>query len=296
MFKSSRTVIDLGLLEMSVEKAVILARGLGTRMQRPSKNLRLKPDVLRFAERGWKAFIRIRGKPLLDYTIDSLRDVGIKEVCLVIGPEHVEMRRYYERLDRSLDDISIRFAIQEEPLGTADAVYASKEFVGDDSFIVLNGDNLYQVDTIKILKEQVDEICYGVGFEMNHLIAEGNFGAERIRSFAVMEVDDEFNLIRIVEKPPHPERYRTKYGILVNMKLWRFTPHIFQACERIEPHPIRGEYEITSAIQLLVDEGIVPVKVIPVEAGVLDLTYRSDIPSVEEKLEKFITSSSSRPK
>ena len=41
------------------------------------------------------------------------------------------------------------------------------------------------------------------------------------------------------------------------------------------------------------DERIVPVKVIPVEAGVLDLTYKSDIPSIEEKLEKFIASSKS---
>ena len=270
-----------------------MARGLGTRMQRPSKNLRLRPDVMRFAEKGWKAFIPIHGKPLLDYTINSLRSVGVKEICLVIGPEHLEMRRYYEELDKSLDDISIQFAIQEKPLGTADAVYAARGFVGDDSFMVMNGDNLYQVDAIKMLKEQVDEICYGIGFEMNHLIAEGNFSAERIRSFAVMEVDDGLNLIRIVEKPPNPERYRTRYGILVNMNLWRFTPHIFQACERIEPHPIRGEYEITSAIQLLVDERMVPVKVIPVEAGVLDLTYKSDIPSIEEKLEKFIASSKS---
>jgi len=278
---------------MGVEKAVILARGLGTRMQRTSKNLRLRPDVMRFAEKGWKAFIPIHGKPLLDYTINSLRSVGVKEICLVIGPEHLEMRRYYEELDKSLDDISIQFAIQEKPLGTADAVYAARGFVGDDSFMVMNGDNLYQVDAIKMLKEQVDEICYGIGFEMNHLIAEGNFSAERIRSFAVMEVDDELNLIRIVEKPPNPERYRTRYGILVNMNLWRFTPHIFQACERIEPHPIRREYEITSAIQLLVDERIVPVKVIPIKAGVLDLTYKSDIPSIEKKLEKFIASSKS---
>jgi len=277
---------------MSVEKAVILARGLGTRMQKPSHDSRLRPDAMRFAEKGWKAFIPIRGRPLLDYTINSLRSIGIKKICLVVGPEHVEMRRYYEKLDKSLDDISIHFAIQEKPLGTADAVYAARKFVEDDSFIVMNGDNLYQVDVIKILKKQVDEICYGIGFEMDHLIAKSNFSAERVRSFAVMEVDDELNLIRIVEKPPNPERYRTRYGILVNMNLWRFTPHIFQACEKIEPHPIRREYEITSAIQFLVDERIVAVKVIPVEAGVLDLTYRTDILSIEEKLEKFIANSS----
>ena len=278
---------------MSVEKAVILARGLGTRVQKPSQGVRLRPEVVKFAEKGWKAFVPIRGRPLLDYTINFLRDIGIKHVCLVIGPEHVEMRRYYEEMDKNLDDISIHFAIQEKPLGTADAVYAAREFAGNDSFIMMNGDNLYQVNAIKILRGQVGEICYGIGFERNYLIAKSNFSAERIKSFAVMEVDDELNLIRIVEKPPNPEKYRTKYGILVNMNLWRFTPHIFQACENIEPHPIRGEYEITSAIQFLVDERIVPVKVIPIKAGVLDLTYKSDIPSIEEKLEKFLASSKS---
>ena len=266
-----------------------MARGLGTRMQKPSQDLRLGPDAARFAEKGWKAFIPIHGRPLLDYTISSLRSIGVKEICLVIGPEHVEMRKYYEKLDKDLDDISIHFAIQEKPLGTADAVYAAREFVGNDSFIIMNGDNLYQVNAVKILKEQVGDICYGIGFEKNNLIAKSNFSTERIKSFAVMEVDDELNLIRIVEKPSNPEEYRTKYGILVNMNLWRFTHHIFLACEKIEPHPIRGEYEITSAIQFLVDEKIVPVKVIPVEAGVLDLTYKSDIISIEKKLKEFIT-------
>ncbi|OYT67597.1 MAG: glucose-1-phosphate thymidylyltransferase [Candidatus Wolframiiraptor sp. EX4484-121] len=272
---------------MMVEKAVILARGLGTRMQRPMRGVRLEPAVEEFAEKGWKPFIPIGGRPFLDYTIQGLMKAGIKEVCLVIGPEHAAMREYYTRLDGELPEISIDFAIQAKPLGTADAVYAAKEFVGKDSFLTLNGDNIYRVDVIKTLLTQKEDVCYGIGFEEEHLIANSNFTSERIKSFAVMEVDEEMNLLRIVEKPPNPEKYVTKYGILVNMNLWRFTPHIFWACERIKPHPTRKEYELTSAVQLLVDERIIPVKIIPVKAGVLDITYRSDIISVREKLREF---------
>lgn len=283
--KAFKRSIATQLIEMTITKAVILARGLGTRMQRRVEGLKLDPTAEEYANKGWKAFIPMSGgRPFLDYTLYFLREVGFKEICLVIGPEHSVMKEYYARLDQKLDDISISFAIQEKPLGTANAVYSAKEFVGNDSFMMLNGDNLYPKEAMKILRDQDEEICYVIGFEKDALVRNSNFDAERIKAFAVMEVDDNWNLIRIVEKPEDPEKYRTKRGILVNMNLWRFTPDIFWACERIKPHPIRKEYEITAAVQLLIDEKVTPIRVIPVKAGVLDLTYRTDIPVVMDKL------------
>ena len=269
---------------MIIDKAVILARGLGTRMQRHVENLLLEPAVEEAANKGWKPFVPILGRPFLDYSLHLLRKAGFRNVCLVIGPEHRVMKEYYTRLNDALPDVSISFAIQEKPLGTADAVYAAKEFVEEDHFITLNGDDLYPEDALKILRNQTEKICYVIGFEKEALIANSNFDADRIKGFAVMEVDDDFNLIRIVEKPDDPEKYRTKYGVLVNMNLWRFTSDIFWACERVKPHPVRREYELTSAVQLLIDEKGMPVRVLPIEAGVLDLTYRLDIPKVKEKL------------
>jgi len=269
---------------MPIDKVVILARGLGTRMQRDVESLKLKPEVEEMVKKGWKAFIPIKDKPFLDYLINELRKAGLRKICLVIGPEHEEVRRYYEELDRKDPTLSISFAIQEKPLGTANAVYAAREFAGDDSFIVVNGDNLYFAETLRILKDQKNQICYAIGFEKDYLIANSNFDEDRIRSFAVMMVDEDFNLVKIIEKPDDPEKYRTRFGILISMNLWRFTPHIFWACERIEPHPVRKEYELTSAVQLLIDEKVIPVKIIPVKAGILDLTYRFDIPAVEERL------------
>lgn len=268
-----------------ITKAVILARGLGTRMQRRIDRLRLDPVIEEFADKGWKVFMPIiGGRPILDYTIYFLWEAGFREICLVIGPEHEVMREYYVEIGQKLNNLMIDFAIQEKPLGTANAVYSARDFVGDNSFLMLNGDNLYPREAIKILRNQREIICYVAGFEQEALIRESNFDLDRIKSFAVMEINDQWNLVRIIEKPEEPERYRTKWGLFINMNLWRFTPDIFWACERIRPHPVRGEYEITTAAQLLVDEGVVPIKVIPVRSWVLDLTYRSDVPAIIDKL------------
>jgi len=274
-------------LKMTIDKAVILARGLGKRMRKQAESLRLNSFIEEKADKGWKPFIPIGGRPFIDYQILELKDTGFRKVCLVVGREHLILKDHYQELGTQLG-VEISLTIQEKPLGTADAVYASKNFVRNDSFIVLNGDNFYPREPLEIIKSQVDENrCYVIGFERESLIEKSNFDAGRIRSFSVMLVDDDMNLIKIVEKPDDPELYRSRHGILINMNLWRFTPVIFEACKRIKPHPERGEFELTSAVQTLVDEKIAEVKVLPVKSFVLDLTYRADIPIVEKLIKRF---------
>ena len=270
--------------ENAVRKAVILARGMGKRMRRSAGELALDPAVRRFVERGWKPFIPIRGKPFIWYQLRALSEAGIREVCLVVGPEHLELREQLVRLGEEAG-VEVGLAVQEKPLGTANAVYASKGFVGSGSFILLNGDNYYPEEALKALVSAGDPgRCYVAGFSLEKLVERSNFTPERVKAFSVMLVDEEFNLVRIVEKPEDPERYRTRRGILVNMNLWRFNPLIFAACELVEPHPVRGELELTAAVQLMVDRGMCAVKVVPVDSYVLDLTYASDIEAVERIL------------
>jgi glucose-1-phosphate thymidylyltransferase len=271
---------------MFCKTAVILARGLGTRLKKKTKNLKLDQATEDFANKGWKPFIPLIGsRSFLDYTIASLQQVGIAKVCLVIGPEHSPIRKRYEKMDKSLSNLEICFAIQKKPLGTADAVKAAKDWLKNESFIVLNGDNLYPPSNIKTLIFEPEKICYIVGFNRESLIKKSNFSAERIKNFSVIETTETSYMERIVEKPSNPETYSTPQGILVNMNLYRFTYHIFQACEKIKPSPSRGEYELTSAVQMLIDELTVPIKVLVSNEGVIDLTYRKDIPKIKEKLE-----------
>jgi glucose-1-phosphate thymidylyltransferase len=272
---------------MSTIKAVILARGLGTRMQKPTRNPQLNSNIKNLAEKGWKMLIPMTGnKPFLDYSLERLRKAGFKKVCLVIGPEHIPIQRHYEKMGGFLTGLKINFAIQKKPLGTADAVKAAKDFVGSDSFVVINGDNLYPTQCLQRVRKKPNNLCYVVGFEKEALVAKSNYTAKRLKDFAVMKVDDKGYLQSIVEKPKNPQNYRTNFGILINMNLFRFTTHIFEACERITPNQLRGEYELPSAVQLLVDEKVVSVKVLVVKASVLDLTYQADIPLVMNRLEK----------
>ena len=70
----------------------------------------------------------------------------------------------------------------------------------------------------------------------------------------------------------------------MSMNLYRFTRQIFDACRAVKPHPERGELELTSAVQKLVQDCTVPFKVVFCARGVLDLTRPNDIESVGEIL------------
>ena len=119
-------------------KAVILARGLGSRMRKEANGVELSEEQSKAASAGVKAMISV-GRPFLDHVITALADAGFTEVCLVIGPEHDMIRDYYDSVEKSR--VTISYAVQEEPLGTANAVLAAEEFAGQDRVLVINSDN-----------------------------------------------------------------------------------------------------------------------------------------------------------
>ena len=108
-------------------KVVIMARGLGTRMRKSVEGVSLTADQAAAASAGVKAMISLDDRPFLDYVISALADAGFDEFCLVIGPEHNVIRDYYDSCEKSR--LSIVYAVQEHPLGTADAVAAAEELL-----------------------------------------------------------------------------------------------------------------------------------------------------------------------
>lgn len=97
----------------SMDKAVILARGLGKRMRRADSDASLDGRQQAVAETGIKALIPI-GRPFLDYVLSGLADAGYRRVCLVVAPDHEVIRRYYQEEIRP-ERVSIEFAVQPEP-------------------------------------------------------------------------------------------------------------------------------------------------------------------------------------
>src|ERR1041384_2276082 len=134
-----------------MDKAVILARGLGTRMRKAESAAHLDASQSAIADSGIKAMIPI-DRPFLDYVLHALAEAGYRRICLVIGPEHTVVRDYYGQ-NLKPNRIHITFAVQENPLGPPNAVAAAEQFAAADPFLVINSDNYYPLDALKALRQ-----------------------------------------------------------------------------------------------------------------------------------------------
>ena len=261
------------------DKAVVLARGLGKRMRRADGAAALDARQAAVAATGVKALVPV-GRPFLDYVLASLADAGYHRVCLVVGPEHDVLREYYGR-ELQPRRLTIEFAVQQEPKGTADAVLAAESFAGDDAFTVINSDNYYPVETLEELRRQSG--CAVALFDWQSLLAGSNVSEERLRRFAVAEIDQRGLLRRIIEKPDEATWAALPRPLWLSMNCWRFRPSIFRACRAISPSP-RGELEITTAVQHAIDVLGESFRAMTFRAPVLDLTSREDVAPVTAML------------
>jgi glucose-1-phosphate thymidylyltransferase len=263
-----------------VSKAVILARGLGTRMRRNDPSTaNLDAGQSQAADLGMKGMIPI-GRPFLDYLLSSLADAGFTQVCLVIGPEHDAVISHYSG-DSRPSRVSLEFAIQKKPLGTADAVIAAESFCEGDAFAVLNSDNYYPPQSLALLRAANPPAI--VGFARSALLDDGNVDSSRVTRFGALSIDDAGFLIRIVPRQGDsiPEDGTEIYA---SMNCWLFDERIFDACRRVELSP-RNELELPRAVQLGIDEMGMRFTVVRVAMPVLDLSTRADIHRVQQRLQ-----------
>jgi dTDP-glucose pyrophosphorylase len=228
---------------------VILAAGKGTRL-------------LPFSERYPKPILPILGKPLLQYQVECMREIGIRRVIVVIGHLGFE-------IVRALGDgrdlgVSIEYIEQEHALGIAHALTRLEDRV-DAPFLLLLGDIFF---VHKNLNEMVDLLGPG---EVDGVLAvkeEPSIDAIK-RNFAVLE-DEKGFVTRVIEKPHHPPTQLKGCG------LYLFAPSFFDAARRTPRTAMRDEYEITDAIQIFLDDGH-RVRAARVIEDDLNLSYPADL-------------------
>ena len=260
-------------------KAVVLARGEGRRMREAASDAPLTDAQRHAAAQGQKGMMPVgnaHGRPFLDHVLSSLADAGCTDICLVVPPAHEHSRAHYQT---GVSRFRVHYAVQPEPLGTANALLAARPFAAGDPLLVLNSDNLYPAEA---LADLVALDGPGVAaFEQAALVEESGFPAERVRQFAVLESDANGLLADIREKPGAG---LDAFGghALVSMNLWRFDARIFPACEDV-PRSARGEFELPEAVRLAVSRGV-PFRVVRARGAVLDLSRQSDIASVSARL------------
>ncbi|MEM5777933.1 MAG: sugar phosphate nucleotidyltransferase, partial [Candidatus Aenigmatarchaeota archaeon] len=120
-------------------KGVILHGGAGTR---------LRP----ITHTGPKQLIPIGNKPMSQYALEYLTDSGIKDIAIVLGDIYPDkVKDYYG--DGSKFNCKITYIDQGRPLGIAHAISLTEEFVNDDKFVVILGDNLIGDSIDKYVKK-----------------------------------------------------------------------------------------------------------------------------------------------
>jgi dTDP-glucose pyrophosphorylase len=256
--------------------ALVLARGIGTRMRAP-QDVALDAAQQQAADAGLKAMIPVAnsGTPFLDYVLHSLADAGLRRIGLVLGPEHEQVRSYYRALDTTR--LRIEFVLQPEPLGTADAVWSAQEWAGHDPFLVLNADNLYPVDVLVRLALAAGPAL--PAFEADSL----DLPLARLGAFGLIECDADGHLRRIIEKPGEAAVSAAGPKAPISMNAWRFDARIFPACRDV-PVSSRGERELPQAVSLAAVSGV-RFDVVAARGPVLDLSSRADIAHVARRLE-----------
>jgi glucose-1-phosphate thymidylyltransferase len=203
-------------------KGLILSGGKGTR---------LYPLTYTSA----KQLIPVANKPILFRVIESIRDASITDIGIVVGDTANEIKAAVGRGGRW--DVQITYIYQEQPLGLAHAVKVSQDFLGDERFVMFLGDNVIQ-GGISGLIEQFAESDWDSQIVLTRVSHPEQYG--------VAELDENGRIVQLVEKPKEPKSDLALVGI------YMFDHHIHEAVANITPS-WRGEFEITDAIQWLVE-------------------------------------------
>ena len=206
-------------------KGLILSGGRGTRL-RPLTYTRAKQ------------LVPVANKPILFYGIEAIAAAGIREIGIVVGDTHAEIRDAVG--DGSAWGVSVTYIEQDAPRGLAHAVGISRDFIGDEPFVMYLGDNLLNkgitplVDAFRCERPAAQILLARVADPQMFGVAELSNG----------------QVVRLIEKPAEPRSDLALVGV------YMFGPEVFTSVDRIRPSA-RNELEITDAIQDLIDRGLV---------------------------------------
>jgi glucose-1-phosphate thymidylyltransferase len=203
-------------------KGLILSGGSGTR---------LWPLTFTSA----KQLIPVANKPILFRVIEAICDAGIDDIGIVVGDTADDIKMAVGRGGRW--GIEVTYIHQDQPLGLAHAVKVSRDYLGDEPFVMFLGDNVIQ-GGIGELVHQFQESDWNSQIVLNRV--------EHPERYGVAALNGEGRVIRLVEKPADPPSDLALVGI------YMFDHRVHEAVDNITPS-WRGELEITDAIQWLVE-------------------------------------------
>lgn len=209
-----------------------------------------------------KPMLPICNRPIMEYHIEYLKEVGITDILIVVG--HLKEMILQTFGDGSRLGVNIRYVEQQQTLGIAHAVMQLEPYIHGPLFLFL-GDIFYvPSDLGQIIRTFREKKASGV------LAVKQESNPEAIFKNFSVAVDSEGKVLKVIEKP----RY-----LVNNLKgcgIYLFGPEVFDAIRQTPRTAMRDEYEITNSIQILIDDGC---SVYASEAVLWDLniTYPRDL-------------------
>jgi len=270
---------------------VVLAAGMSSRMKK-SADSEIDNKKADEANKKSKSLITFGNKPFIYFLLKNISNAGFETVIMVVGNDHNDFKSQIDLLDIT-SKLEIKYAIQKipkdrvKPFGTADAVFQTMEQIPElqnESFCVCNSDNLYSSSSFKLIRENSFENAV-LAYDRDSL----EFPNERVSSFSILMMDNDFNLVNFIEKPT-PEQVSENLDengkIRVSMNIFKFNGnHAFDFIKNCPINPIRIEKELPSAIVNMISDNSFYMKGIPIAEHVPDLTSKADINIIQKLID-----------
>lgn len=239
-------------------KGIILAGGTGSRLSPLTKVTN-------------KHLLPIYNLPMIYHPIKTLTDANIDDILIIAGREHAE--RFIELLGSGSEfNADFTYKIQDEAKGIADAIRLTKRFVGEDNFVAILADNIFEN------KFDFSDFKEGAKLFLKRVPDAHRFGVAR---FIYNAKEEKNKVIEIVEKPKFEETDnelidKNGFGFVVT-GLYLYDNNVFNFINSLKPSK-RGEYEITDVNNMYIKEGKIDHQVIDgfwSDAGTMESLYHA---------------------
>ena len=186
-----------------------------------------------------KHLLPIYDRPMIYYPLDTLAGMGIREVMVIVCGKSVG--DIVELLgDGRHFGLDLTYRYQRGALGIAHAIGLARDFIGDDAFCVVLGDNILRGDALRETARAFEDGPFGAGTLLYRVPDPERFG--------VAELDADGHVVGFEEKPKHPK------SDLIPIGIYFLRPDAFAVIEHLAPSG-RGEFEITDVLNHYVADG-----------------------------------------
>jgi UTP--glucose-1-phosphate uridylyltransferase len=236
---------------MKIKKAVIPAAGMGTRFLPATK---AQP----------KEMLPIVDKPTIQYVIEEAAEAGIEDILIITGRNKRAIEDHFDRSieleimlkEKNKDDelqkimqiselANIFYIRQKEPLGLGHAVLCARQFIGNEPFAVLLGDDVVHAQVPCI--GQMAEIYNQKG---QTVLGVQQVGWDKVHKYGIVDAGGENGpLVRVKQLTEKPGREEARSDLAV-LGRYIIDPEIFAILEATDPGS-GGEIQLTDALNVL---------------------------------------------